>query len=46
MVHNVELCERQRKIDYIFLRERYCAKYMDPYMIKIFKDGGKDTTKN
>jgi hypothetical protein len=40
MVYNVELYERRRMIGYIFLRGRYCAKYM----IRIFKDGGKDTT--
>jgi len=46
MVHNVGRYEELRRTDYIFLRGRYCAKYMDLYMIKIFKDGGKDTTKN
>jgi len=42
MVHNVGLFKKQRKRDYMYLREKCYAKYMDLYMTNICKDRGKE----
>ncbi|VVC40630.1 Reverse transcriptase domain [Cinara cedri] len=46
MANNAGRCEGRRRTDYMFSSGEYCAKYMDLYMIRILKDGGKDTTEN